>query len=184
MTDPLFRNPWVTVDTVAATTGTGTEYPHTRVTTPQGAVLIPFTRVNGIVKVGLVETLRPAVDRTLIEFPRGGTSDDSAAEALRELGEEFGLGEKVLGLPHRQIGSVLPDSGIVNAEIPVWAVCLPYALAHPTEGFREDETGGVVHWWTVDRLRSAIRSGEVQDGFTLSTLILAELSGVFEDLDH
>lgn len=184
MTEPAFSTPWITVDYVPAQHGDGTSYEHTRITggNGRGAVVIPFTWWRGRVKVGLVSTMRPALGAEMIEFCRGMVEDDSAAEALREFGEEFGLGEQVQEFSHRKIGEVAVDSGIMANTSGIWVVYVRPEIAEATEGFREDETGGVVQWQMLDTLRVMIAQGKVKDNFTLSGLALAESTSAFHVL--
>ncbi|MET4144153.1 hypothetical protein [Arthrobacter sp. UYCo732] len=42
----------------------------------------------------------------------------------------------------------------------------------------EDESGGVLHWYSHDEVREMIRCGLIRSGITLTALMMLEVSGL------
>lgn len=116
--------------------------------------------------VGLVRTYRYPIRESQWALPRGfahgGSVENSAADELRE---ELGVTRAQL----RVLGHVTPDSGLLSTRAAV-------VLAHVNEmaDIPEDQEEVEAQLWvTPDRLSSMIRSGEIEDGFTLSAWMLS-----------
>jgi 8-oxo-dGTP pyrophosphatase MutT (NUDIX family) len=118
--------------------------------------------------VGLVRTYRYPIRESQWALPRGfahgGSAEESAADELRE---ELGVTRAQL----RVLGHVTPDSGLLSTRA---AVVLAHvdAMAEIHEDHEEVEAQ---LWVTPDRLSSMIRSGEIEDGFTLSAWMLSRV---------
>lgn len=126
-------------------------------------------------KVFLLRHFRHSLRKWVWEIPRGfGESGLTAAEnAGKELWEETGISQAKM----QEIGRVCPDSGISGDLISVYL-----AEISPEENFEvKDEEEAISGWkvFTQEELRELIKNGELTDGFTLSALSLAWLSGKY-----
>lgn len=85
------------------------------------AVVLP---VDSMDRVLLVEVYRAALDRVVLETPRGFLEEGETGRegALRELVEETGLA--IASKDLIDLGVIYPDSGIMNTEVPLFAVKL------------------------------------------------------------
>jgi 8-oxo-dGTP pyrophosphatase MutT (NUDIX family) len=133
-----------------------------------GVVVLPIAHRL----IGLVQTYRYPVDAVQWGLPRGfGEHGDAGPfqSAARELAEEVGARDAEL----QMLGWVTPDSGMLNTRVAVVVATLPAPLAAPTD-VREVSA---VRWISPEDMWQQIRSGEVEDGFTLSALALAVAHG-------
>lgn len=121
--------------------------------------------------------LRRALGKSLVEFPRGGANDGEGAEAcaLRELAEETGF--RPLPGTLRKLGCVHPDGGLLSSSVSVFLV-----EVERTEAETDGEASSIFEL-SRSEILSAVVSGQITDGFTLSALALlwASESVVFVD---
>ena len=162
--DVLYSDRWVTVDTVEAHRADGAPFRHRRVKVGPGRGAIVVCLVGD--RVVMVRQPRPAPGLPVsLEFPRGGTVDDSAEEALRELAEETGVGSADIRTVTK-LGHLHPDTGILGNEVTVWLVTAdPRLLAAGPEW----ESCAVAH---LVPLADAAADSTITCGMTLAALHL------------
>lgn len=148
-------------------------YPYERQTSTSG--------VDGVVTVPvydgkfiLIEQYRHAIRTKQIGFPRGFAEHGGSGEAVarRELEEELG-GVVKKGTKPVKIGEITSDSGASTGLIGIYKVELE--SFNPSVGHE-----GIVRclMLTKEELQAKIRSGEITDGFTLSSF------AIFNELDR
>lgn len=131
-----------------------------------GVVVVPVAQGH----VALVRVYRYAVGRWQWELPRGfGQDPDPLVTARAELREEIGAEDA--DLVH--LGRVAPDSGVQAARVEVFLAELPEPVDAPTDTLEVDQ----VAWVAIDDLFERVAAGEIEDGFTLSALMLARAKG-------
>lgn len=119
-------------------------------------------------RVGLVRTYRYPIGKSEWALPRGFAHGDSAEEsAIEELREELGVTRSHL----RVLGYVTPDSGLLSTR----AAIVLARVDSIAETHDDQEEVEAQLWVTPDRLNSMIRSGEIEDGFTLSAWMLSNV---------
>lgn len=121
----------------------------------------------------VVDHFRPAIGRTLTEFPRGfggapaietTPEQQVCVTGARELLEETGIAASTTEF----LGYIWPDSGILGSKVAVIAVAAQSAEA---VGVHDGETDGH-RWISQKELEGAIRAGEISDGITLAAYAL------------
>lgn len=127
---------------------------------PPGVVIIPRLPDG---RVLLLQLSRYAFNSLSLEFPRGTANPDESAEtaAARELHEETGLTATSL----ETLGVLRPDTAIVETE----AHIVLAAVASLDHLVLDHEEEAISHHklFSTGELTTAIRAGEVRDGFTL-----------------
>ncbi|ACL41922.1 NUDIX hydrolase (plasmid) [Pseudarthrobacter chlorophenolicus A6] len=161
----------VDVDNVILPDGRTGEYSVITGGTGLGALTIPLVTAAGGHFFGFINQYRYPVKTTLLEFPAGGTDSFSAAEAGRELFEETGLTLTDATF----LGTTYPDP-LLNCEVAVWLSRQPEEALAVTH--REEESGGVLLWYSHEEVREMIRCGLIRSGITLSALMMLEVSGL------
>lgn len=123
-------------------------------------------------RVALVRVYRYPIGRWQWGLPRGfAVSDDPLATARAELREELGVAEPA---SITIIGSFTPDSGIrASSTFVVHA-----AVDEPSEQPEDQKEVAEIRWVGPDTLDGMIRSGELDDGMTLSALAIADRHGI------
>lgn len=187
--EPVWANPFVSVRMQPVTRYDGFQYDTTvvRSGSGKGAVVIPVCTFRGRGFVGVIDIDRPAIgNRRGIEFPRGGTVDLGAKEALRELREETGL----VGVTPDLIGIVHPDTGILDTEVAIYRAPVAPVLtptgdwARQAEGWLDPETGSVFRWMSEPEFLGAIMAGKVTCGLTLSSWSMHKANSARRALPH
>ena len=177
---------WETLDTHTAYECPGFEITHESVMLPDGTesdfdylseppavVVLPFTTESEVV---VIEEWRQAVKRVNRGLPVGSvesTDEDLAAAAHRELREETGYeADRV-----ERLCSTEPANGAADS-------VHHYFVAHECEpagkqdlDFNESIQPSTT---TIDDLRDAIRTGEIQDGRTVTGVLYYETFGSIE----
>lgn len=127
----------------------------------QGAVLI----VRHENRFALVRTYRYPLGTHQWAFPRGFAHGPDLTETVRnELREELGCALRSMAV----IGSVTPDSGLLSSRVSVVLVEVDGSASAPDDL----EEVSAVDWVDLERLQDLIRSGDIEDGFTLSAWAL------------
>lgn len=129
-----------------------------------GGVVIPRRVVRGIAEFGLVQQHRFAIDRVTYEFPRGGTRDLGAGEALRELIEETGIFAEASAAI--SLGTIHADTGLLATTIGVWLLSVQQHVA----GHVEAETGARTRWVSRGELAHLVASDALTCGISLAAL--------------
>lgn len=133
---------------------------------PTGSPVVLLAYKGG--RVALVRTFRYPIAKSEWALPRGFAHGGTVEEtAVGELREELGVTKSQL----RVLGYVTPDSGLLATRAAVVLARIE-AMAEIHEDQEEVEAQ---LWVTPDRLGSMIRSGEIEDGFTLSAWMLANV---------
>jgi ADP-ribose pyrophosphatase len=126
-------------------------------------------------KFWLVRHYRHATREWELELPRGFCDPTLSPEenAHRETKEELGVEPALVSL----LGQIAPNTGLLASFVSTWRAELPSAPVS-TELNRKEGIAAHVPM-TSYGLKEAIRSGEIHDGFTLSTIALADALGFF-----
>lgn len=161
----------VDLDDVVLPDGRTGEYSVITSGTGLGAMTIPLVTAGGTHFLGFISQYRYPVQTTLLEFPAGGADNFSAAEAGRELFEETGLTMRDATF----LGTMYPDP-VLNGEVAVWLSRQPETALASTH--YEEESGGVLRWYSHDEVREMIRCGIIRSGTTMSALMMLEVSGI------
>ena len=131
-----------------------------------GVVVLP---VRGD-KVFLREVFRHATRRWELELPRGFRKPGVtlAQDVEREISEELGLAiEETIPL-----GTVAPNTGLFAGTAETFLVRLGGGDPQPHP--EREEAFGAIVTLTLPELLEKVRSGAIRDGYTLSTLLLAQ----------
>jgi 8-oxo-dGTP pyrophosphatase MutT (NUDIX family) len=118
--------------------------------------------------IALVRTYRYPIGQAEWALPRGFSQGGAVKEnAQQELLEELGVDEASF----RVLGHVHPDSGLLSTRAAVVLAQVEH-LAGPRKDVEEVED---VQWVSPSVLDAMIRDGEIEDGFTLASWLLAKL---------
>ncbi|MDR0996784.1 MAG: NUDIX hydrolase [Zoogloeaceae bacterium] len=140
-----------------------------------GAAVILARLPNG--DILLERQFRYPLRQTFIELPAGkiDQGETPLSAAKRELREETGYA--AADADWRELGAFYPCIGYSDEKISVFFV----RNVHPEGGQQLDDNEFLeIFTWPPERLHEAVRNGEITDGKTLSTLLLAEAAGVFD----
>lgn len=138
-------------------------------TLPEGMPVVVLAHWEG--RIGLVQTYRYPIGRSEWSLPRGFAQGSSAeATATAELREEMGA----TSADFRILGHVTPDSGLLSTRA---AVVLARVEA-VSDSHEDQEEVAAKRWVNPEELTSMIRSGEIEDAFTLSAWMLSTLHDV------
>ena len=160
----LYADRWLKVDTAHAYRADGTPFAHRRVQLGPGpgAVIICLAGT----KVAMVRQPRPAAGiASSLELVQGGTTDDSAGQALGNLLAETGLPEGAISSFER-LGTLYPDPSMVRNQVTVW---LARSAESPLTQVPDWGCCGVPEWIELD---AVIASDEVVSGLTMASLHL------------
>ncbi|GHS84739.1 ADP-ribose pyrophosphatase [Spirochaetia bacterium] len=137
---------------------------------PGSVAILALDSQNRIV---MVEQYRFAVQKTLWEIPAGKldkiSGETPAQGACRELEEETGFAAD----DWIYLGTQYPSPGLVGE---IMHMFLARTLTPSKQNLDEDEFINV-HWISPDDLRQRIKSGDINDGKTISTFTIAHLKG-------
>lgn len=104
------------------------------------------------------------------EFPRGFAKSNEGPmdTAIRELKEETNLEVDIV----RQLGCVMPDSGISDRKIKIYVGLVAMNDNHIKLQASEHILG--VQFFSEDKVKQLIKSGKIIDGYSLSAFALLE----------
>jgi 8-oxo-dGTP pyrophosphatase MutT (NUDIX family) len=164
----VYQNPYFTVheDSVVTPDGRPTKYGW--VETPPAVYVVAIDDND---KVVLVKQLRYTSGQPSWELPAGSTDGDDLLEAAkRELEEEAGLhADKWVSLT----GEYFPWNGIAPQRNSVHIATNLHKAKNPAP--RTDDVIDAVQHFSWDELKGMIKSGEFNDGESISALMLAGL---------
>ncbi|MCB0064417.1 MAG: NUDIX hydrolase [Caldilineaceae bacterium] len=167
-TTTAFQNRWITVALDQVQLPTGTQYEYTRVNVNGvGVAVVGFNRAGEIL---LEREYRHGVEQVVWQLPGGlaNAAEDLVTAGLRELLEETGHAPaQVSAEAVRYLGMVWDNPGIGAMQSHVVAAWDLVETAHPRRDPAEFVT---LHWRSVDWVKAAIRSGEIQDRVVLAAL--------------
>lgn len=121
-------------------------------------------------RVLFIEIHRQAIDRTLLELPRGQADVEDGTPvvtAARELLEETG---HAMG-PAEVLGLVYPDSGLSGDAVHVVTTSGPELCETADAEF------GRLRWLDAGEIDDAVRRGDIRDAITLAALALDRATG-------
>ena len=134
-----------------------------------GVVIMPI--FEG--KIGVVRVYRYALEALVWELPRGFSHGESIEDTARnELREEMG----VITAKTEVLGFVHPDSGVQSARVAVVAAWSTESGSGP-EDIVEVESS---MWVELREFEQMIRTGEIEDGFSLAAYSLLQIRGARE----
>ncbi len=124
-------------------------------------------------KFWLVRHYRHATREWELELPRGFCDPTISPEenARRETKEELGVEPALVSL----LGQIAPNTGLLASFVSTWRAELPSAPVSTEQNRKEGIAAHIP--MTSYGLKHAIGSGEIHDGFTLSTIALADALG-------
>ncbi len=167
-TTTCFENRWVTVTVDQVTLPTAQSYEYTRVNVNGvGVAVIGFNDAGEIL---LEREYRHGVGDVVWQLPGGlaNSSEDLLTAGLRELLEETGHAPaQVSATTVRYFGKVWDNPGLGTMQSHIVAAWGLVETAHPRRDPAEFVT---LHWRSVDWVKEAIRSGEIQDRVVLAAL--------------
>jgi len=122
----------------------------------------------------LVKNYRKAIDKIVIELPRGYGEDNETSldTALRESLEETGY--KIHKKNITKLGSINPNSAILSSEIDIY-------FANVTSKDKiKDSDSEVINIVKINKsnIKQLILSGEIKDAFSLSAISLYEIKNL------
>ncbi|CAN7222838.1 NUDIX hydrolase [Arthrobacter sp. LjRoot78] len=119
-------------------------------------------------KIGLVRTFRYALGKLVWELPRGlSHGTDLGETAENELREELGIDVADFKI----LGFITPDSGLQSARVAVMSARVADMGRGPDDSVEVER----VQWVETAQLEDMIRSGEVEDSFTIAAYALSRL---------
>lgn len=125
---------------------------------------------KGSLGIAMVLTYRYPIADWEWALPRGFGQDESPLRtAEAELQEELGLS----ALSYTQLGSLTPDSGLMESEVAVVLAQVAAAELAPSDKREVRAT----RWVTLENLKQEIARGDIRDGFTMAALCLAQAQG-------
>lgn len=142
-----------------------------------GSIIVPLARHRGMVYVGLVEQWRETLQQRTIELPRGGTSDLSQEEALREANEEIGTEIDSL----RFVGTISPDTGLLTTKVAVWIGAYPREVLDK-KITRPNENDMVLRWEPAAVADGLLMRQPVVCSMSVAALHLVARTGILNSM--
>lgn len=120
--------------------------------------------------IALVRTYRYPIAQWQWALPRGfGQNESPLHTAEAELQEELGLS----AISYVQLGSLTPDSGLMESQVAVVLAQVAAADLDPPDKLEVE----AAKWVTLEDLKLEIARGDIRDGFTMAALCLAQAQG-------
>lgn len=167
-TTAAFQNRWITVTLDQVALPTGRQYEYTLVNVNGiGVAVVGFNQAGEIL---LEREYRHGVEKVIWQLPGGlaNVAEDLVGAGLRELLEETGHAPAQLSSETvRYLGMVWDNPGLGAMQSHVVVAWNLVETAHPRRDPAEFVT---LHWRSVDWIKAAIRSGEIQDRVVLAAL--------------
>lgn len=163
----LVETGWVKTETPQG----NREYEAVKISHSQGLPGVVILMENQNKEIALVKQFRPILEHSVWELPRGMSEAKDASildAAYREAREELG----VQGKEAQLLGTFYPDSGLLAN--PVAIVKMVYDYSVTTADCEVED----ITWVSLSELKKAIKSGTIQDGFTL---VGVQYLALFED---
>ena len=160
----LYDSPWVALALVDVEVPDGPRFEHHVVRLPRPAVgTVVHDPDRGVL---LLYRHRFITDTWGWEVPAGGVDADEAlpGAAAREVLEETGWRPG----PLREIGRYHPSNGLSDQVFHVFAAGGAEHVGEPSDPTESER----VEWVPVDEVRALVRSGQVTDGLSLTSLLL------------
>lgn len=162
----LYENPWMSLVDIG---GGGGECTFVIVAGPDGR-----RRSGGVALVTdgesilMVKQERPAVGAVTWELPRGAANsgEPGGITGLRETTEETGVALGDFWIP---LGTMMPDTGIVNSEVNLVLV----RVKDKAVRYARDGEVSAVAWLPVEDVVDACASGNIACAFTCVTVLRA-----------
>ena len=167
-TTTRFENRWVTVSVDQVALPTTQSYEYTRVNV--NGVGVGVIGFNDAGEILLEREYRHGVGDVVWQLPGGlaNGTEDLLTAGLRELLEETGHAPvQVSAATVRYLGKVWDNPGLGTMQSHVVAVWGLVETAHPRRDPAEFVT---LHWRSLDWVKQAIRSGEIEDRVVLAAL--------------
>lgn len=126
--------------------------------------------------IGLCMLDRHNLQRTVLEVPRGfgDKGGGPRSDAVRELEEETGI--RVTQAELIELGTVVPNSGLLSSEVELYAVLVEDEThIGEIQDVREVQS---FDWYPLPDVYRWIATGELNDAFTHSALLRAALQGL------
>lgn len=135
----------------------------------EGAVILPFERQSGIVRVGLITRNRHASGKNYVEVPRGfGIGSETTYEtAIRELFEETGLKAKGNIIV---LGRINPNNAFYKTDFPVAVVELDKIKAKSCPSTDPAEFINNIKAYRFSEIQKLQRDGLLECGITKAAL--------------
>lgn len=120
--------------------------------------------------IGLAKMFRYPISAYSWEFPRGGISKNESIQSAskRELLEETGL----LGTRLRLLGSIFPDTGLIQNELKVVLLDINSGIDSKQEEF---ESIGQIEWFTEKEIDNRIKANKIKCAITVASYSLYKL---------
>ena len=178
-TRTAFRNQWVSVELDDVLLPNGDAYEYTRLAVASNRAGVGVVGFNkGRTHLLMVREYRHGVGKVLWQFPAGlsNQGEDLGLAVLRELREETGYVPAEGAGPLRYLGSTLdvPPLGPLRSHIFV-AWDLELVDDAPQRDATEFMT---IHWQSVEWVKEAVRTGEIEDRFVVCALAYLMLNGL------
>jgi ADP-ribose pyrophosphatase len=160
----VHKNPWYFVRREEVILPSGKKAQYFITTTGDSVFVVPFDGQNII----FIKQYRYVLKDWTLELPGGGVDDANYENSVRnELVQEVGY----LANEFKQVGTFVPLSGMLEERSYVFVA---YDLKFVGQELEETEEGAEIIKIDAKKVYDMIESGEIEDGQTISALMLAK----------